>query len=162
MHPLLIIRLLVLLLLANGTPMMAGRLLGTRLAHPIDGGLEFLDGRALFGRSKTIRGVVLAILVTIAGAPLVGFSWRIGLLTSSLAMAGDLFSSFCKRRLGLTPSSPAVGLDQVPEALFPLLACTGPLSLTLADVAAGVVIFFVGELLLSRLLYAFDLRDRPY
>ncbi len=77
-------------------------------------------------------------------------------------MAGDLFSSFCKRRLGLAPSSPAVGLDQVPESLFPLFACASPLSLTFADVAAGVAIFFVGELLLSRLLYAFDLRDRPY
>ena len=162
MHPLLILRLLVLLLLANGTPMLAGRLLDGRLAHPLDGGRDFVDGRALFGRSKTIRGVALAIAVTIAGAPLIGLSWRIGLLTGSLAMAGDLFSSFCKRRLGLAPSSPAVGLDQVPESLFPVLGCASPLSLTLADVIAGVAIFFVGELLLSRLLYAFDLRDRPY
>lgn len=162
MHPLLLVRLLVLLLLANGTPMVAGRLLGAWLAQPVDGAREFTDGRALFGRSKTIRGVVLAILVTSAGAPLVGLSWRIGLLAGSLAMAGDLFSSFCKRRLGLAPSSPAVGLDQVPESLFPLLACAGALSLTIADIAAGVAIFFLGELLLSRLLYAFDLRDRPY
>jgi CDP-2,3-bis-(O-geranylgeranyl)-sn-glycerol synthase len=46
--------------------------------------------------------------------------------------------------------------------LFPLLACLGPLSLTVADVAIGVAIFFIGELALSRVLYAFDLRDRPY
>jgi CDP-archaeol synthase len=161
-HPLLLTRLLLLLLLANGTPMVAGRLLGAWLAHPVDGGLVFFDRHPLFGRSKTIRGIGLAILVTMAGAPLAGLSWRIGFLAGSLAMAGDLFSSFCKRRLGLAPSSPAVGLDQIPESLFPLLACAGPLSLTLADVAAGVAIFFVGELLLSRLLYAFDLRDRPY
>jgi CDP-diglyceride synthetase len=162
MHPAVIFRLLVLLLLANGTPMVAGKLLGARLARPLDGGLKFADGRPLFGRSKTIRGVVLAILVTIAGAPLVGLAWQIGLLTGALAMAGDLCSSFFKRRLGLPASSPAVGIDQIPESLFPLLACIGPLSLTLADVAVGVVVFFVGELLLSRLLYAFDLRDRPY
>ena len=162
MHPVVIFQLLVLLLLANGTPMVAGKLLGARLARPLDGGLEFADGRPLFGRSKTIRGVVLAILVTIAGAPLVGLAWQIGLLTGALAMAGDLCSSFFKRRLGLPASSPAVGLDQIPESLFPLLACIGPLSLTLGDVAVGVAVFFVGELLLSRLLYAFDLRDRPY
>jgi hypothetical protein len=77
-------------------------------------------------------------------------------------MIGDLLSSFCKRRLGLTPSSPAIGLDQVPESLFPFLACREALSLTAADIGAGMAIFFVGEVLLSRVLYALGLRDRPY
>jgi CDP-2,3-bis-(O-geranylgeranyl)-sn-glycerol synthase len=36
------------------------------------------------------------------------------------------------------------------------------LSLTVADIAAGVIVFFVGEVLLSRLLYALGLRERPY
>lgn len=84
------------------------------------------------------------------------------MLVGTLAMIGDLFSSFLKRRLGRPSSSPAVGVDQIPESLFPLLGCVGPLSLTVADVAIGVVIFFVAELLVSRVLYAFDLRDRPY
>jgi CDP-archaeol synthase len=162
MHSSVIIRLLFLLLLANGTPMLVGKLMGAWLSRPVDGGREFADGRPLLGRSKTIRGIILAILVTTVGAPLVGFSWQIGLLIGSLAMVGDICSSFLKRRLGLQPSSPAVGLDQIPESLFPLLGCIGPLSLTLIDVAVGVAIFFIGELLLSRLLYAFDLRDRPY
>ena len=162
MHSSVIIRLLFLLLLANGTPMVVGKLMGAWLSRPVDGGREFADGRPLLGRSKTIRGIILAILVTTVGAPLVGLSWQIGILIGSLAMAGDICSSFLKRRLGLQPSSPAVGLDQIPESLFPLLGCVGPLSLTFADVAVGVAIFFIGELLLSRLLYAFDLRDRPY
>jgi len=161
-HSSVIIRLLFLLLLANGTPMLVGKLMGARLSRPVDGGREFADGRPLLGRSKTIRGVIVAILVTTVCAPLVGLSWQIGILIGCLAMAGDICSSFLKRRLGLQSSSPAVGLDQIPESLFPLLACIGPLSLTFADVAAGVAIFFIGELLLSRLLYAFDLRDRPY
>jgi CDP-archaeol synthase len=162
MHVSIIIRLLFLLLLANGTPLVAGKLLGPRFPRPLDSGREFVDGRPLFGRSKTIRGLILAILVSAVGAPLVGFSWRVGMLVGTLAMVGDLFSSFLKRRLGRSSSSPAVGLDQVPESLFPLLGCLGPLSLTFADVALGVAIFVVGELLLSRLLYAFDLRERPY
>ena len=77
-------------------------------------------------------------------------------------MAGDLFSSFVKRRLNLRPSSRALGLDQVPESLFPLLACRDVLSLTAADIALAVGIFFVGELILSRLLYKAHLRDEPY
>jgi CDP-2,3-bis-(O-geranylgeranyl)-sn-glycerol synthase len=67
-----------------------------------------------------------------------------------------------KRRLNFPPSSQALGLDQVPESLFPMLACRDALSLTMADIALGMVIFFIGELILSRLLYHVNLRDRPY
>jgi CDP-2,3-bis-(O-geranylgeranyl)-sn-glycerol synthase len=77
-------------------------------------------------------------------------------------MAGDILSSFVKRRLGRPPSSLATGLDQVPESLLPLLACRNPLSLTAADIIAGIAISFIGELLLSRVLYKLRLRDRPY
>jgi hypothetical protein len=162
MHALLVLRLLVLLTLANGAPLAARTLLGERWSAPIDGNRPFVDGRPIFGRSKTIRGAAFAILAASAGAPLVGFDWRIGTLVGGLAMAGDLVSSFCKRRLGLPPSSPALGLDQIPEALFPLLACRAPLALAACDIALGVGIFFVGEVLASRLLYAVRLRDRPY
>jgi CDP-diglyceride synthetase len=162
MQPLVILQLLILLMLANGTPLIAKKILGDRYSYPVDGNLTFLDGRALFGRSKTIRGVVLAILVTTAGAPLIGLSWRIGLAVGSFAIVGDLFSSFAKRRFNLPPSSQASGLDQIPEALFPLLACRTSLSLMTADIVVCVMVFFIGEVLLSRLLYAWRLRDRPY
>jgi hypothetical protein len=97
-----------------------------------------------------------------AGAALIGLEWQIGFLVGSLAMAGDLVSSFLKRRMALSPSSRASGLDQVPEALFPLLGCRNLLSLSMADIGAGVALFFIGEVLLSRVLYTFRLRDRPY
>ena len=162
MHPFAIGQLLFLLMLANGTPLIVKKILGAHYSYPIDCGLAFTDGRPLFGRSKTIRGVVLALVVTAAGAPLIGLAWDIGLLVGIFAMAGDLFSSFCKRRLNLPSSSRASGLDQIPEALFPALACGHLLALAPADIAVCVGVFFVGEVVLSRLLYAFRLRDRPY
>jgi CDP-archaeol synthase len=79
-----------------------------------------------------------------------------------VAMAGDLLVSFVKRRLGLAPSSQAVGLDQIPESLVPLLATRLLLPLTVLDVAVATTLFFVGELVLSRLLYKWHVRDRPY
>jgi len=161
-HPLPILQLLVLLMLANGTPVVAKKFLGERFSYALDGGVGFVDGRPLLGRSKTIRGVALAVLVTAAGAPLIGLEWQIGVLVGSLAMAGDLVSSFVKRRLDLPPSSRASGLDQVPEALLPLLACRNLLSLTIADIGTAVALFFIGEVVISRVLYAFRLRDRPY
>jgi CDP-2,3-bis-(O-geranylgeranyl)-sn-glycerol synthase len=157
-----ILQLLVLLTLANGTPIAAKKLFGQRFARPLDNGIILYDGRPLFGPSKTIRGILSSTFVTAASAPLIGLDWTIGAVVAATAMAGDLFSSFVKRRLNFPPSSQALGLDQVPESLFPMLACRDALSLTMADIALGMVIFFIGELILSRLLYHVNLRDRPY
>jgi CDP-2,3-bis-(O-geranylgeranyl)-sn-glycerol synthase len=57
---------------------------------------------------------------------------------------------------------PSQGLDQIPGSLLPLLACTFILPLTLLDLVAATVIFFVGELALSRLLFKLRIRYRPY
>jgi hypothetical protein len=162
MHPLLILQLMILLTLANGTPVVARKIFGRRFAWPLDAGIKFLDGRPLLGASKTIRGIALSLLVSAAGAPLIGLDARIGAVVAGAAMAGDLLSSFVKRRLDLPPSSRATGLDQIPESLLPLLACRGALSLSAADIAARVAVFFVGEVILSRLLYRLRLRERPY
>lgn len=158
----MIIRLLFLLLLANGTPVLAKKFLGHRFSRPLDSGARFLDGEPWFGKSKTFRGVLLAVLATAAGACLVGLKPKTGALVGGLAMSGDLFSSFLKRRMRLPSSSRASGLDQLPESLFPLLACRRALSLSGVDTVVTVLTFFVGEILISRVLYKFRLRDRPY
>jgi CDP-2,3-bis-(O-geranylgeranyl)-sn-glycerol synthase len=157
-----ILQILVLLTLANGTPIVAKKVFGPRFTLPLDGGSTFYDGRPLFGPSKTVRGILTSIVITTAGAPLVGLDLTIGAIIASAAMAGDVFASFVKRRLNFPPSSQALGLDQVPESLFPILTCRDTFSLTIADIALGVALFFVGELILSRLLYRIHLRDRPY
>jgi CDP-2,3-bis-(O-geranylgeranyl)-sn-glycerol synthase len=162
MHIVLVLQLLILLAIANGSPVLVKYFLRSWLAYPLDGGALFVDGRRLLGASKTIRGVLIAALATTAVAPLLGLDWRVGFTVGIVAMAGDLFSSFIKRRLAMEPSSKATGLDQIPESLFPTLACWQVLSLTVLDVLAVAVIFFVGEILLSRVLFKWHLRDRPY
>jgi len=162
MHYMALAQLLVLLTLANGSPVITKRIFGEKYAVPIDGNARFVDGQPLLGPSKTIRGVVVSLLVTALGAILLGLQLWLGLLVASTAMAGDLLSSFLKRRLHLAPSSKATGLDQIPESLFPLLACRSVLSLTALDIAAGCAIFFAGEILLSRLFFWLRLRERPY
>jgi len=159
---LLPLELLILLAVANGTPVVAKRLLGGTFAQPLDGGALFADGRPWFGPSKTTRGIVLATLATAAAAALLGLGWKVGALVGTIAMASDLLSSFIKRRLGLAPSSQAIGLDQIPESLFPLLAARLLMPITALDIAVATILFFVGELLLSRLLYRWHVRDRPY
>lgn len=153
---------ILLLTLANGAPVVAKKLLRGRLAFPLDAGARFIDGQPLLGPSKTIRGVVCSVVATAVVAPLLGLSLATGGLVAALAMIGDLLSSFVKRRLKFPSSSQAIGLDQVPESLLPLLVCKETLSLTSIDVVMGVAIFAVGELILSRWLYDLSLRDEPY
>jgi CDP-2,3-bis-(O-geranylgeranyl)-sn-glycerol synthase len=162
MHIVPILQLMALLTLANGAPVVAKKILGSRFALPLDFGVAFFDGRPVFGPSKTFRGILVAVLAAAAGAPLIGLDPMIGLTVAGAAMAGDLFSSFVKRRLNRPPSSQALGLDQIPESLLPMLACRDALSLTAIDITLGVAIFFAGELVLSRLLFRAHLRDEPY
>lgn len=162
MDAILIIRLLFLLAVANGAPVIGAKVFKTAFARPLDGGALFVDGRPLFGSSKTLRGIVFSILATSIGAPLVGLPWPLGALVAIGAMTGDLFSSFLKRRMGRPASSQALGLDQIPESLFPLIACRIALPLTMLDIIIVVFAFFVGELVLSRFLFEMNLRDRPF
>lgn len=159
---LLVARILFLLALANGAPVMVKKLLGDASARPIDGGLTFVDGQPLFGPSKTIRGVVFSIIATTLAAPLAGVGFATGAIVSTAAMAGDLVSSFVKRRLRIPPSGMALGLDQVPESLLPGIAAGWTLPIGVWDVVAVTAIFLVAELVASRILFALRLRDRPY
>lgn len=162
MNVILDIKLLLLLSVANGTPVIVQNILGSRWVHPLDGGLMLPDGQPLLGASKTIRGLLLSLLVTTLIGFTIGIGWEIALLLAATAMAGDLASSFAKRRLQLPPSSMAIGVDQIPESLLPLLVCADTLALSVLDIVALVACFFAGEIWISRLLYRLHLRDRPY
>lgn len=154
--------LLILLITANGAPILADDLLGRRWAWPLDGGLRLRDGRRLLGSSATWRGVIAAVAVTAVLALLLGHGLGTGALTGLLAMLGDASSSFVKRRLGLRPGDPAFGLDQIPESLLPLVAVAGDYGLGWLEVGLLVAAFTLFDLLVSRILYRFRLRKRPY
>ena len=100
------------------------------------------------------------MLATSICASLMNFGWEIGALIAAFAMAGDLLSSFVKRRLHLASSSMAMGLDHIPESLFPPLASR--LLLPVSDVVVGVTMFVVGGLVLSPILFRLNLRDEPH
>ena len=156
------LKLLFLLLVANGTPVIAGYLLQQRMDCPLDGGVKAFDGRPLLGPSKTVRGILSAVVVTAIAASVLGLSWQSGAAFGALAMCGDLISSFSKRRLGMPSSSKALGLDQIPESLLPLWAFRESLGLSWAGVTVMVAAFFVLELLLSRILFKLHVRKQPY
>ena len=156
------IKLLLLLFVANGSPILAARLLGDRWRKSLDNGRILSDGQPVLGSSKTIRGLASATLITTLVAPLFGFSWMTGLLIGSFAMLGDLLSSFIKRRMKYAPSSMVFGLDQIPESLLPLLIIRPLLDIDWLQVATVTAAFLIVELPLSWLLCKVGIRKQPY
>jgi hypothetical protein len=156
------LQLLALLGVANGTPILATKLLQDRFRLPLDCGLIMRDGEPLFGASKTVRGIILSVLCTSGAAVLLHLDWSTGATIAATSMLGDLFSSFFKRRLCLQPHAQAFGLDQIPEALLPLLVVKAPFKLTSLHIAGLVLAFVVLEVVLSRILFLLKIRDRPY
>lgn len=162
MNAVLIFQFLFLIAVANGTPVLAKRLLGDFFARPVDGGARHADGRPLFGASKTWRGVISAILATTLCAPVIGQPAAIGAMVGAGAMAGDLLSSFAKRRMARPVSSRAPGLDQIPESLLPLLAVRLLTPLNSFEIVVIVAAFFLGGQILSRLLFELHIREQPF
>ena len=155
-------RLLLLLGVANSAPIVAKNLLGTRWSAPLDAGLHFADGRPLLGPSKSVRGVIAAVASTALAGALLGFSLGLGAVIGAGAMLGDALSSFVKRRLGVASSDRATGIDQIPEALLPLVMVRGALDLQVLQIAAITLVFFLLEIPLARWAFRLGVRDRPH
>lgn len=153
---------LILLLAANGAPVLATLVLGKRWALPVDFGYTLRDDKRLLGDSKTWRGVCSAMLITATVAMLFDLHFIIAAVFGMLTMLGDCVSSFIKRRLGYSPSSHARGLDTIPESLLPTLFLKQQLGLGLTDILLLVLVFFLFEEFVSPVLYQWHIRNRPY
>ena len=157
----LVSHLVLLLIIANGTPALLGLVLGPRWNRPLDNNRQFTDNRPLLGPSKTLRGLISAIVVTALLAPLLQLSMIEGASFALLAMLGDLCSSFIKRRLGVASSRSVPLLDQLPESILPLWGMQAVFGSTGAEMALAVAIFLVIDLLLSGPLRALREKFNP-
>jgi CDP-2,3-bis-(O-geranylgeranyl)-sn-glycerol synthase len=158
----LYLQILLLIIAANGAPIIGRLVMNGRWNTPLDGGAIFFDGRPVLGKSKTYRGLAFSLVGTVLAADVVGMPWGIALIVAGLAMTGDCLSSFIKRRLGYESGAMALGLDQILESLLPLLGVWGHLSLSAADVFIMVGTFAAFELLFSPLLYKLRIRKNPF
>ena len=159
---LLELKLLLLICAANIAPVIAHKVMSNRFNRPVDGGLVLADGFPLFGASKTWRGLVAALVLSAAAALLLGLPIPAGLALGAASMCGDLLSSFIKRRLGRASSTQFLGLDQIPEALLPLLVGLAWFDYSWLAMALIVAAFFVLELTTSPLFYILGIRRRPF
>lgn len=151
---------MVVLVAANGAPIIARRALGERLDLPLDLGIRIGRDAPLLGRSKTWRGVAAGVLAGMLAAVLVGWSPELGAMLGAAAMVGDALTSFIKRRLGLEPGQAVALLDQTLEAATPLLLVREPLELGAWDVVLLVVAFAIVDLAISPVLHRLGIRRR--
>jgi RimJ/RimL family protein N-acetyltransferase len=141
---------LLLLVAANATPVLVARLLGRRFATPIDAAFRSRHEAPLFGAHKTWRGLIAgALACTGVGALLPGGAW-VGLGFGLVALAGDLASSYVKRRMRWEAGHSAPLLDQLPESLLPLILFAQALQLQPAAIFGTALLFTVLDLLSAK------------
>jgi len=142
---------LLLIIVANSVPWLAGRMLSRHWTTPLDCGLVLRDGMRLFGDHKTWRGLTAGSLAAGLVAMLLGFGLLFGVAFGALSLLGDALSSSIKRRLGMRPGASVPGLDQLPEALLPLFFFAPFLHLNWLASAVITLVFMLLDMLFTRL-----------
>ncbi len=160
---------------ANALPLVVKGFVKKR--HPVDFGRVFVDGRRVFGDSKSWEGFAAGVLAGIAvGAalsPLYGCALAelaiAGFVQGLGAMLGDLANSFVKRRLGMKPGSPLPVSDQASFvvaslALVKLLGVDGLAGVELGttEVLALIGIALVLHPLTNYIAYLLGIKEVPY
>jgi CDP-2,3-bis-(O-geranylgeranyl)-sn-glycerol synthase len=138
-----------------------------KLAVPIDSG-KTLNGREIFGKNKTWRGLVVGVItgILVAGVQALLFFNSdffknntvidygrvnfilVGALMGGGALLGDLIESFIKRRLGKPSGRPWFPWDQadwiIGAILLSSIVCAPP-----AEVALATTLLYIGVHLCS-------------
>ena len=149
-HGMRLLSALLLLIVANATPVVAAMLLHGRLAAPLDFGATLRDGTRVLGDHKTWRGVAVGVAACAIAAHLLGLSFSVGVQFGALSLLADTASSFVKRRLRLAAGTEITGLDQIPEALLPLWVLSAPLGIDLAGCLMVTTVFLLLDIAFVR------------
>jgi len=145
------VRALALLMAANATPVIVAKLTQDRWAAPLDFGCVLPDGERLFGSHKTWRGLVAGVFACALVAAFMQLPWWVGASFAMASLMADALSSAVKRRMKMPAGTEILGLDQLGEALVPLLLLARPLSLDGEDVAVVTVVFTALDIAVARL-----------
>jgi len=142
---------LLLVSVANMAAWAAGHLIPTRWRVPLDGGAVLSDRARVLGDHKTLAGLIAGTVACGVVAVPLQQSFRLGALFGMLSLAGDCGSSFIKRRLRLGPGTAVPLLDQLPEALMPLVAFGPRLGLNATEFIVIALLFSILDLAITGL-----------
>ncbi|MBD3163630.1 CDP-2,3-bis-(O-geranylgeranyl)-sn-glycerol synthase [Candidatus Woesearchaeota archaeon] len=167
---------------ANMAPVIAKRLrILKEISHPVDMNTKLEDGKPLFGRHKTYRGIIVAVITGILFAyvqkalysiaffrdiSIIDYSnpALLGILLGAGAITGDLLKSFFKRRINIRPGRPFIPFDQVDFVIgayifaYPAYAEAISFRLTLSSLIAS----FVLHIAVNHLAYYLKIRKEKW
>ena len=118
-----------------------------------------LDDEGSASGLPRLRGRRRGALLSVASP---SSSWQVGYGRCSVRHCRRLRFVLHQTAVRARAEQRDAGLDQIPESLFPAVACSAYLQLGPLDIAVIVLVFSVGEQAMSRLFFAAGLRDRPY
>jgi CDP-2,3-bis-(O-geranylgeranyl)-sn-glycerol synthase len=148
------------------------------LAYPIDCNLK-LNGKPIFGKNKTFRGLIFAIIAgmvlgyiqfLLRDIPMfqiisiLDYSWWpiIGFLLGFGAISGDLIESFFKRRVGIGPGKPWIPFDQIDFVVMALLFLLIHHNPGLGIWIIGIALTFVLDIIVNHLAFYFRIRNEKW
>ena len=168
--------------LANASPIYAQRIPGLKkLGHPLDFNKKF-QGKLVFGKNKTWRGLILA---TVIGIIIVSFqhfifihsSWirtiskpidyqtinfiLLGTLLGAGAILGDTIESFAKRRLDIRPGFSWFPYDQIDYIIGGCFLSLFIVRLSIQEYLLILGVWFLIHLVSSYIGYLTGMKDRP-
>ncbi|MFC1769392.1 CDP-2,3-bis-(O-geranylgeranyl)-sn-glycerol synthase [Nanoarchaeota archaeon] len=162
---------------ANMAPVVFSKTLKF-MAIPVDGGIKF-QNKDIFGKNKTVRGLVLG---TLAGLLIAYFQFilqkndiltsitilnysnflSIGFLLGFGALLGDLIESFFKRRLNIAPGEKFIPFDQLDFVLGSLLLLSIHYVPSLEIIIAIILVSFFGHIIINRLGYILKIKKNKW
>ncbi|HUY53525.1 MAG TPA: CDP-archaeol synthase [Candidatus Dormibacteraeota bacterium] len=168
--------------LANASPIYAVKIPGLKkLGYPLDFNRKF-RGKLVFGKNKTWRGLILAIMVgivmiTIQHYIYIHSSWvrsiskpldyqninfiLLGTLLGAGAILGDAIESFAKRRLDIKPGSSWFPYDQIDYIFGGCLLSWFVIRLSIQEYLLILGVWFVIHIVSSYIGYLTGMKDRP-
>lgn len=140
---------------ANASPVVFGG------GAPLDGGVNWLDGKPFLGGNKTTKGTIFGILIGLLVGILQGNLYG-GFLQAFGAISGDIISSFLKRRINIEPGASFPIFDQLDFIIF-AVALSFPIQITRWETALVIIIVTLPIHYLSNLIaYLLGLKKEPW
>ena len=161
---------------ANMAPVMVKKI--GLFAHPIDFN-EKINGKPIFGKNKTFRGLVFGVVFAVIVSYLqfilhdadffngISFfdyqNWLLfGFLMGLGALAGDLAKSFFKRRLGIKPGEKFIPFDQTDFVVGSLLFVMPIFHLTLKIFFVSLLLSFALHILVNHIAFYLRIRNEKW
>ena len=146
------------------------------LKTPVDFGKTY-RGKAIFGKNKTFRGLIVGILIAtfvvylqqrvpFLRSSLVDYAavnvWLLGLLLGGGALLGDMIESFFKRQLSIAPGKSWVPFDQLDWVLGALILVSIVVSLSVAHIITALLLFGILHPLINLIGYALRIKKNKW